>query len=103
MFYFTLSVFHSVAALHKLFHNKTYCICLFLDLRKELDTVNVENLVEKLIMYDIHGAASLFRNSYLSNRDQYVVCVQFNIFINNILQLGMKNVRCFLCRISKFS
>ena len=38
----TLAVFHLVVAdLQKSFHNKTYCICLFLDIRKAFDTVNV--------------------------------------------------------------
>ena len=37
--YTTLAVLHLVAALLKLFHNKTYCICLLLDLRKAFDTV----------------------------------------------------------------
>ena len=54
--------------------NKTYCICLFLDLHKAFDTVNAEILVEKLNMCGIRGTESLLINSYLPNRDQYVVC-----------------------------
>ena len=113
LYYFTLAEF-LVADLLKLFHNKTYCICLFLDLRKAFDTANVGIFVEKLKMCGIRGTASLLINSYLFNTDQYVVCddyksdvlplnvgvpqryvlgpLLFNIFINNISQLGMKNV-----------
>ena len=79
-----------------------FWICLFLDLRKAFGIVNVENLVEKLKMCGISGTASLMINSYLSNMDQYVVTIisqmfyllmqEFNIFINDISQLGMKNV-----------
>ena len=81
-------------------------------------------------MCGIRGTASLLINSYLSNRDQYVVCddykshvlpvtvgvpqgsalgpLLFNILINDISQLGMKNVlfaddAVFLCIINKFS
>ena len=43
----------------KSFYNKTYCICLFLDLYKVFSTVNVEILDEKLKMCGIRGTASL--------------------------------------------
>ena len=65
-------------------------------------------------MYDIRGTVSILINSYLSNRDQYVLCdgykldelpvnvgvpqgfasgpLLFNIFINYILHIGMKNM-----------
>ena len=71
-FTITLAVFHLVADLLKLSHNKTYRIYLFLDIRKAFDTVNVEFFVEKLKMYGIRDTASLLKNNYLSNRDQYV-------------------------------
>ena len=44
----SFAVFHLVAEILKSFHNKTYCIRLFLDQREAFDTVNVEILVEKL-------------------------------------------------------
>ena len=126
----TLAVYHLSADLLRLFHNKTCCICLFLYLCKVFDTVYVKILVEKLKMCGIRGTASLLINNYLSNRDQYVACdkyksdilpitigvpqrsvsslLLFNIFINDISQLGVINVffaddAILLCRISKFS
>ena len=66
--------FYLVAGLLKSFHDKPYCICLFLDLRKAFDTVNVEILVEKLKMHGIRGTACLLINSFSSNMDQYDVC-----------------------------
>ena len=59
----TLEVFHLVADALKSFHNKTYCISLFLDLRKAFDTVNVEMRVDKLNMCGIRGTAQYLRNS----------------------------------------
>ena len=69
----TLAVSNLVVDPLKAFHNKTYCICIFIDLRKSFDTVDVEILVEKLKMCGIRGTGSLLINCYLSNRDQYVV------------------------------
>ena len=43
----TLVLFHLVADLLKSFHNKTYCVCIFLDLRKAFDTVNDKFLLKK--------------------------------------------------------
>ena len=74
----------------------------------------MEVSVEELKMCGIRGTASSLINSYLSNRVQYVVCddyesdvlppdvavpmgsvlgtLLFNIFINDISQLGVENV-----------
>ena len=46
--YTTLAVFHLVTDLLKSFHYKNYCICLFQDICKAFNTVNVEIIAEKL-------------------------------------------------------
>ena len=70
----------------KSFHDTTYCICLFLDLRNAFDTVNVEIITEKLIMYGICGTDFSLMNSYLSNRDQYVVC---DVYMSDVLPVNV--------------
>ena len=63
-----IAVFHSVADLPKSFHNKTYCMRLFLDIRKTFDIVNIEILIEKLKMSGIRGTASLLINNFCPKR-----------------------------------
>ena len=46
---------------------------------KVFDTVDVEILVGKLKICGIRGTACLLINRYLSNRDQYVVCNNYNL------------------------
>ena len=55
------------------FYQKSYCVCLFLDLRKAFDCVSVEVLLTKLRMLGVRGVGGDLTESYLSNRDQYVV------------------------------
>ena len=110
----TLTVFYFVADLLKSVLDKTYYVFVFLDLHNAFDPVNVEILAKQLTMYGICGTASFSINSYLSNKDQYVVCDEcksdvlpvdvgipqrsvigpplFNISKNDISQLGMKIV-----------
>ena len=52
--------------------NKSYCIGIFIDLKKAFDTLNHEILVEKLKYYGIRGVASHWICSYLKQRKQYV-------------------------------
>ena len=46
---------------------------MFIDLKKALDTVDHELLVNKLDVYGIRGVANKWLQNYLTNRKQYVV------------------------------
>ena len=49
------------------------CAGVFIDLKKEFDTVDHELLVETLNVYGIRGIANKWLQNYLTNRKQYVV------------------------------
>ena len=49
-----------------------YSICLFLDLKKAFDTVNVSYLSKKLEFYGLKGKAKTWFKNYLTGRQQYV-------------------------------
>ena len=54
------------------FHNKLYCACFILDLRKAFDTVSHELLFLKLEHYGFRGQCLDYLKSYFNNRIQYV-------------------------------
>ena len=54
------------------FHQKLYCACFFLDLRKAFDTVNHKILLQKLSHYGFRGQCGEYLKSYFHNRMQYV-------------------------------
>lgn len=54
------------------YHEKNYCACFFLDLRKAFDTVNHNLLIRKLDHYGFRGHFSDYMKSYFDNRKQFV-------------------------------
>ena len=52
--------------------NKKHAIGVFIDLKKEFDTVDHGILIKKLKHYGVRGVASDWVKSYLSNRKQFV-------------------------------
>ena len=54
------------------FHDKIYCACFFLDLRKAFDTVCHVLLFKKLEHYGLRGPCLDYLKSYYHNRKQYV-------------------------------
>ena len=54
------------------YHQKAYCACFFLDLRKAFDTINHKILLLKLEHYGFRGQCYKFLKSYYHNRRQLV-------------------------------
>lgn len=57
--------------LYKCIDNGKYALTLFIDLKKEFDTVNHELLIKKLDHYGITGPTLNWIYDYLQNRSQY--------------------------------
>ena len=55
-----------------------YCMSIFVDLTKAIDTVDNGILSDKLDKYGIRGHANDFFRSYLSDRHQYNVINEVN-------------------------
>ena len=69
------------------FHNKLYCACFFLDLRKAFDTVSHELLFLKLEHYGFRGQCFDYLKSYFNNRIQYVYSNGFKSESGSVLSL----------------
>ena len=54
------------------YHDKIYCVCFFLDLRKAFDTIDHGILLQKLEHYGFRGNCYEYLKSYYQNRKQYV-------------------------------
>ena len=68
------------------YHQKIYCVCFFLDLRKAFDTVSHHILLQKLAHYGFRGQCHDYLKSYYKNRNQYV-------FLNGVCS-GFREVTC---------
>ena len=109
-----LATFSLVTDLLESFKNKSYTICMFLDLKKAFDTIDRSILIQKLYNYGVRGNFLNMLKNYLQNRTQYVCLggdssdvkdmklgiiqgsvlgpLLFNIYINDIVKLGLKTI-----------
>ena len=96
---------------------KLITCCVFLDLKKEYDTINHTILIKKLEKYGIRGLPLQLLASYLTDRQQYTVANQykckskdgicdiiqgstlgpllFNIYINDLLLASNSTIHFF--------
>ena len=68
------------------FNQNSFCIALFLDLKKAFDTVDITILMKKLHHYGIRNNFNKLLGSYLSNRRQYV---HINDFTSNFKTMNV--------------
>ena len=68
------------------YHERSYCVCFFLDLRKAFDTINHEILFKKFFHYGFRGESHEYLRSYFANRQQCVT-------LNN-LRSGLERIKC---------
>ena len=59
---------------------KIYVISVFIDFKKAFDTVDHEILLYELECYGIRGLVSDFFRSYLTNRRQYTVIMNYELY-----------------------
>ena len=59
------------------YHQKQYCACFYLDLKKAFDTLDHDILIKKLDLLGFRGHSNNFFKSYIENRKQYVHIKEF--------------------------
>ena len=78
IFFTAHPIINLIDSIKNAFHQNKFACRVFIDLKKEFDTVDHEILLKNLWDYGIRGIANDWFKSYLTNRMQYVS-------INNIL------------------
>ena len=68
----TNAVMEFLSPVIKAYHDKAYCACFFLDLRKAFDTVDHQVLLKKFHHYGFRGHCLKYLASYFKNRQQKV-------------------------------
>ena len=66
---------HSITHITNELSNNKFVLGIFIDLSKAFDTIDHDKLVLKLDRYGIRGAANMLIRNYLSNRSQYIECL----------------------------
>ena len=82
----TQAVTKLLSYINKAYHDKEYCVCFFLDLRKAFDTINHEVMFKKFFHYGFRGTSNDYLRSYFTNRKQ-CVCI-------NDLKSDLANIVC---------
>ena len=81
------------------FHEKIYCACFYLDLRKAFDTIDHSILLRKLSHYGFRGQCHEYLKSYYQNRKQYVYLNGFKsevlTVVNGVPQGSILGPLCF--------
>ena len=70
----SMAILEMVEKITDAIDNNKFSIGIFIDLSKAFDTVNHKVLVNKLHFYGLRGTALNWFKSYLSNRQQCVLC-----------------------------
>ena len=84
-----------IESIYNSIDSKQHCARVFIDLKKDFDTVNHKLLVEKLSCYGVRGIANTWLENYPMNRKQYVV-------VDNQAS-SMQFIKIIMWRTSRFS
>ena len=81
----THAVMELLSYITNAYHDKIYCACFFLDLRKAFDTVHHNLLLQKLQHYGFRGHCHSYLKSYYHNRKQYTHVNGYESDIGDVL------------------